>query len=484
MPGVSHVQWALSACSLLLATSGYLLPSHSALATLTLLLALLGVVLLVQTAFEAAGTRLPGKLFLVGSVVVYFWSGAADAARRDVPFSTTDSIPIHAPQFDAGLIQLALVYITLFQLCLLVGYSVRPRMRRLAREAAARVDSASHRARILRYGLAVCAVLPVLLSYDLDVGSAVEALMAGRRETGVEATDIGLLHFLLFFGMFGAALFMVEAVARHSPGKVRNLAVGAVTVLPFVMRGTRHLWLFISLSTFVLIFRRFAGRLTITRVLRWGAVVLLIVLVMQFQYAFRTAGWGEVEAVSAEDLSQVDVTGQFNALLFAEHLVPATHDYFMEPAETYFLIHWIPRKVWPDKPIMESWAFYNESYVRGGWYNVTPSVIGQFHLNWGVYGVIFIGVWLGLLASAADRLLLSVNVERQCAVVVVIGMFYAFIISSFRFYSPIYFAYFLFGLVAMLAVTRRSRAPRRDAFEAGPADARAARWLPARRPTL
>jgi hypothetical protein len=47
--------------------------------------------------------------------------------------------------------------------------------------------------------------------------------------------------------------------------------------------------------------------------------------------------------------------------------------------------------------------------------------------------------------------------DRQRAMFVVVGMFYAFIISSFRFYSPIYFSYFVFGLVAMFLLTRQRK---------------------------
>ena len=104
---------------------------------------------------------------------------------------------------------------------------------------------------------------------------------------------------------------------------------------------------------------------------------------------------------------------------------------------------------------MESWTYYNDSYVQGHNFNVTPSIIGQFHLNWGLPGVMFIGAWLGLLTFLADRLLLQLDSDRQRAMFVVVGMFYAFIISSFRFYSPIYFSYFCFGLLAMFLLTRR-----------------------------
>src|SRR5205814_10697283 len=134
------------------------------------------------------------------------------------------------------------------------------------------------------------------------------------------------------------------------------------------------------------------------------------------------------------------------ALLFAEYLVPKEHPYFKEMTEPFFVIHWIPRQIWPEKPIMESWAYYNDSYTQGAAFNVTPSVIGQFHLNWGWPGVIFIGAWLGFLTLVVDSMLVMFDSDRQRAMFVVVGMFYAFIISSFRIYSLLYFSIFLFGL--------------------------------------
>jgi hypothetical protein len=61
--------------------------------------------------------------------------------------------------------------------------------------------------------------------------------------------------------------------------------------------------------------------------------------------------------------------------------------------------------------------------------------------------------------------------DRQRAMFVVAGMFYAFIISSFRFYSPIYFSYFVFGLASMFLLTRQRKI--RSSFPLLPEGARA-----------
>jgi len=222
--------------------------------------------------------------------------------------------------------------------------------------------------------------------------------------------------------------------------------------------GARHLWLFVALPACIVAITTIQGRMTPFRTLRLLAIALVVLVVIQLQLVLRQIGWGEIGGVTLAQLLETVTTGQFSALLFAEYLVPDVHGYFLEPAEPFFLIHWIPRQYWPDKPIMESWAYYNYAYTRGQAFNVTPSVIGQFHINWGFSGVLYIGLLLGVLASLADRAIISIDLKRQRAMAVVIGMFYAFLVSSFRLYSPVYFTYFIFGVVGMLLLTRRQPA--------------------------
>lgn len=453
-PRVTLTQWILASIAVVIAVLTYEVTSYRLLALIAQVLGVINLMLLLLVVKETLQTRVIGKFCLVGGTFVFYWVEALALSFQADPFGVPAGFPINEVQFDQELITQALVYITVFQLLLFVGYSVRPGIERAIGFFGSRVDSLSFDRSILAFLLVTCSVLPLFIYYDFDAIKIIAALLASRSGVDFEAPEPGLSQHLALFGIYGAALFFVYALKTSTWRRFWWLLLGAIAALPFLTGGTRHLWLYISLPSVLIVLRGFKGQHDRYRILGLAAAASIVLLVAQVQFAYRSVGW-EAGKVPIEDLSQLNTNGQLTALLFAEHLVPNQHAYFMEPAEPYFLIHWIPRQWWPKKPIMESWAFYNESYVQGAEYNVTPSVIGQFHLNWGLPGVIFIGAWLGLLTFITDRVLLLLNPDRQRAMFVVVGMFYAFIISSFRIYSPVYFSYFLFGLLAMLLLTRR-----------------------------
>lgn len=456
VPRVTMVQWVLAIVPVILAAATIEFNSYSALALITQICIGVSFLLLASVAFEALRTRVIGKCCLVAGVFVFYWMDALVLSLQATPFSIPEGFPIKATQFTQQLIQQGIVYVSLFQLLLLVGHSLRPKFDRPLSFLASRIDSMSFDRSILAMTLIVFAVLPLLAYYKFDLDKVLTVIIASRSFSDLDAPEPGIAQHLTMFGIFGAALFFVYALKSNAWRRFWWLFLGAVAALPLVSGGTRHIWLYISLPSVLIILRGFKSDSEKKYgVLGLSAAVLIVLVVAQFQFAYRGVGWREVGAVPVDELSQLNANGHFSALLFAEHLVPNEHSYFMEPVEFYFLIHWIPRQVWPDKPVMESWVYYNDSYVQGAPYNVTPSVVGQFHMEWGLGGVIFIGLWLGFLTLFADRLLLKLDASRQRAMFVVVGMFYAFIISSFRFYSPIYFSYFGFGLIAMFLLTRR-----------------------------
>lgn len=457
---VTVTQWMMTLAGLAIAGASYTSTTFQDLTISTGLLAVLSMVLVGIVGKEALQTGLPGKFIVVGSTLAFFWIEALDLALESPPFSVSDGVPVSAPQFGQDLIQMALVYVAVFQLALLTGYSFRPGMRRMLGWVQSRVDTASNIARIVRYLLITCTLVPLLLSYNFDLNATLEALLAARSTSGPESQEIGFIHYFFFFGMYGAALFFVQALVYRGRARIWSLIVGTIAALPFIMGGARHLWLFVALPACIAALSHFRGKTTFGRAVRWIGIMLVMFVVIQLQFTLRTVGWREIGILAPSQLLQENTTGQFTALLFAETLVPETHDYFFEPAELYFVTHWIPRQFWPEKPIMTSWAYYNEAYTRGGSFNVTPSVIGQFHINWGILGVVFIGLWIGFLTCVADRALLTIDVDRQQAAAAMIGMLYAFIVSSFRFYSPVYFTYVVFAFLCMLAISRRERPQR------------------------
>jgi oligosaccharide repeat unit polymerase len=306
----------------------------------------------------------------------------------------------------------------------------------------------------LIYTFAGCGLFTTALAYSFDARRVWTALVASRTGADSAWQDPGLWNNLAAFGMFGASYLLIEAWTPSRRRKIWQAIVGLAACLPFVMGGTRHLVLFVLLPVLVAGITRLR-RMTIGRILALFLAGVVVFAILQLQYAVRAQGWDSLsKKVHTKDLF-TNSTAQFSALLFALHLVPAEHGFFYELAEPYFLIHWIPRAVWPDKPVMATWTFYNNAYTLGGRFNVTPSVIGQFYMNWGTPGVAVIGLWLGMLTRFADLLIRSIDVDKQRALVVLAGMLHAFVIVSFRYYHPLYFTYWAFGLVATILITDR-----------------------------
>lgn len=458
-PAVRGVEWALALAAPIVSGLSFLLPRHEELGALAVVLAAIAVLLLGLTGLEALRTGAPGKFFLVASSFVFFWLEALASAQTEPPFAVPGGLPVPASQFDARLVQSAYVFIALFQLSLLAGYSVRPPLTAVVRWTANRVDGRSLGRRLLAWAYALCALAPVLAAYRGDLDDVVAGLVAARSGSGPEREDIGFLHYLTFVGMYGSGLLLTRATLARGLRATVLLAGGVVTALPFVLVGSRHPWMFVIFPVCLLTLAKTGEKAAVASAARWAVSLAALVLVAQLQFALRGTGWADLGRVEPAQLAQTNATGQFTALLFAEYLVPDVHPYFLELAEPYFLIHWIPRQWWPEKPVMESWSYYNAMYTQGRAFNVTPSIIGQAYINWGVPGIVAFGVWLGFLAYVADRALLALNVAKQSAMAVTIGQLYAFIVSSFRFYSPVYFTYMAVGVAAMLLTTSNSALP-------------------------
>lgn len=444
------MQWGLAAGSLLLAGFSCYWPDIIDLYSASIALVILGGALVVFTGVETLRTREAGKSLMIASVFVSYWMEVLGLALKDFP--GTDPVPwSHWPD---DLVRQGLWFVAIFQFCILIGYALRPGMKRARRWAASRIDRQSLSCQYLLYGMAVLSVVPFVVVFGGDVRRAASALLAARSDDTV-FRDPTIASYLAMFGIFATVVLLLRAFRRGS--RMTDKFIALLAVIPFALAGTRHVWMFATLPVLVVTMRRMKGVLSPSRAIRWVLIAVALLVVSQLQTAMRSGGWTQVTPEAESEFKRLDAYGNFTPQLFAQFLVPRFHNYFMEPATPFFFTHFILRRFWPNKPDMAFWEYYDYAWVRGGVGNVTPSITGQYYMNWGVAGVILIGIWMGLLARIADSLLGAIDVDRQTAMGSLIGLFYAFLVAAFRFYAPFYFAYVVFAWAGMLILTSRVR---------------------------
>jgi oligosaccharide repeat unit polymerase len=462
LPAITPAVWLSLGASVMIAIASYASSTFAVVITCLLALLILSVVRTVLLCMQGLKEGLFGPAVLSVSTLLIFWLGAAAMVVGRVPFATKRGEAVPWGQWPLDLVQTGILFVALFEALLFVGYSIRPRMELLSRWAAARVEKQTALVRALPFVFGSIADLTLLYRNHFDVVAVLRFLLA-MRSTHESPFGTDLQNYANFFGFFGVAMIIDAAASMKSAWSTRlgYILAAIVFAFPILASGGRNLVLFVIMPALALSMLRNRGHIRPRVAIRWIVAGLCLFILLQLQFAYRDSGLiSSNKAVSASNNAQLDTVGQFDALLFAVYLIPQHHPYFMEVAEVYFAFHWVPRSIWPTKPIMQSWWYYNGAYTRGVMvYNVTPSVIGQYYINWGIPGVLFSGLWLGLLTSATDAVLRRVDVNRSRAVAIAIGMFYAFIVCSFRFYSPIYFYYVVFGVLGMLSLTTSLPAP-------------------------
>ena len=227
-PRVTLIQLSLASVPVLLSAITTEVNSYKTLAVITQICAAVSVVLLISVTREAIRARVVGKCCLVAGVFVFYWIDAVALTLQPTAFAIPDGFPINATLFNQDLIRQALIYVALFQLMVLIGYSIRPRFDKPLTFLASRIDSLSFDRSILGLLLILCAVLPLVTYYNFDFDKIIAALVASRSPTEFEGPEPGLAQHLAMFGMYGAALFFVYALKTSTWRRLWWLFLGAI----------------------------------------------------------------------------------------------------------------------------------------------------------------------------------------------------------------------------------------------------------------
>ena len=456
---VSQPEWLFSVLALLVSSLSFLADTGNEIAIVIGTLVLLTAMQLIAAIRQSLQSGVMGRPLLLGSLLIAFYGEAFVSSLQNPAFRMPFEAPVGFDQFPISLVRIGLVYVALFQLATLAGYSLR--FRRTARifNVANRQDRSSGVVRIALYLLAACAWVPLIASYGLNFTGIVHVLLSSRHAVSdVAGNDAGLLVNFSSLSLFGSAALLAKALFSRSPLKLLDLVVAFIGVVPTIASGTRYRLLYVFVPLLVIAFARLVARRQYRRLALIAVGGMLMLMLFQAQSAVRRVGWNHLLEVKSDTFLAMKPTLQFDSLLFAVYLVPSHHPYFMEPMTPYFFTHWVPRKIWPDKPMSKALEYYSSTWTRGAkftQFNVTPSVIGQYYLSWGVAGVPTIGLWIGFLVYIADSCMLRANVSKHQLAAVSIGMAYAFIIACLRFYGPLYFVHFALGCIAMFVVTKQ-----------------------------
>jgi hypothetical protein len=154
-----------------------------------------------------------------------------------------------------------------------------------------------------------------------------------------------------------------------------------------------------------------------------GLLTVCLLWIVQFQGTFRSNQGGYGTA----DLAQLDLTKSQGNTMFSEGLkayaqVGETLPYFYSqdfPGEGAilavphtvfdFVIGFIPRALWPNKPVDALWAWYNREYTGAGngveGTTIAHGLVGSWYFKYGLAGMIEGALLVGWLMGTSERAL-------------------------------------------------------------------------------
>lgn len=406
------------------------------------------------------------RAVLTTSVVYWFWLNAMQMSLEAPAFlRPAATYPFMGYTVPVGVVSQSTFLVLWFQLFLYVGVASLPLPRRLLARLSERTDRIAGTPQdALAALLAGLGWIPVYVTYGGDFGRALEHMVNMRAAFGGVVESPGLLVHLQIIAVFGGALAVARALIG-ARGSYLFRAIAMVLSVPLLFfGGSRFVWGYLVLPAAVAMLARHWDHFTWTR-RRLALVVILSLCLMSTLLvgAVRQEGIDRrsvISSVQVETLVDRGMFGheQFGALVIAVDLVPKHHDYFGEFFLPYFPIHFIPRAWWPEKPIPETWSFYNATVTGGGAFNVTPSVIGQYWMSLGWLGVAWIGLLLGWLTKTACAWIQLVVVEQHILGAIEASLVLLFAFFSFRYFHPLYFTYPFFGFLIYWLGTRRTAA--------------------------
>ncbi|MFT5433745.1 MAG: oligosaccharide repeat unit polymerase [Myxococcota bacterium] len=289
--------------------------------------------------------------------------------------------------------------------------------------------------------LVVVGLLPFVI-YGNSLGEIVSGIMAGRT-TGKAwshgAHVVSSVGPIVVIARSAAVTFAALGIWQYAFRKHFSLTEGQATAI-FAMAlllllvtyfdsGTRT-WtlLIVAPALFSLLLSRLSrGRLVRGTIVGGVAFIAALALVqIQSVYRFQAT----INEADASQLLQIDDNDFFTETAIAIDLVPR-FGYVEQFEPILYITNPIPRFLWENKPIpMTLRAFSSgrsgfDEYVTTG-VSRMPSVVGQYYMSWGIWGVVGMGLFWGWMMGAFEKLYRRSEPHSLGAFVGILGLVFLF----------------------------------------------------------
>jgi oligosaccharide repeat unit polymerase len=287
---------------------------------------------------------------------------------------------------------------------------------------------------------------------------------AGNYGTELSPFHVVASSLLTTFAALALYLVLVHRVPRPQRMLVAFLGLIAITSVS-IESGTRSTLLLCLIPPLIVYYRNQIGirARSLKRTVIVSLVLLSALAISNLQRTYRTQG--EVSDIDFEIKDNDFFVATAYAMAIAEREPRLTHD----SPFWHIMTGPIPRVLWRGKPEIDAVAVYSR-YVwgfdirrRGG--NTLPSIVGQYLLSWGWFGVIEIGFWLGLIVAMGDsalRRMRPLSLGRLGYAVLLTYLFVAFRTIGFFFFMPV-----LFMVLSAYYLNERPPRAAAESFDAG-----------------
>lgn len=417
------------------------------------------------------GAGILGRATLNFGVFFWFWLEAFTQIHLPEPFRSAPLYPYFFRQIPTEVVATGVLCVNFFAVAMLWGWKRLPVPKKWISRNVFRLDPPS-RAGVDVVVLAMACLYwaPTFVVFGNDFGGALSGLLEMRAGRAVSAEyGAGLFLHLRWVGMFGGAIAVARIVLSQPGLKLLQYLAAGVVVVGAFLSSSRYTLGFIMLPAMLMLLSgtESSQMKIVQKRMTFVTVLGLFGLVFLVQGVVRTTGvttYISEEKGGVQEMLQKGASEglfgheHFSAMTYAIGIVPEYHDYFLEPMIPYLFTHFIPRQFWPggNKPYSKAWLHYNATVTQGHTFNVTPSVTGQYYMNWSFPGVFFVGLLFGWFGRIGEVWLGQLDVRSQIFSATVGGMWIAFIFLAFRHFSPLYFQYPVIAYVVYRLVSRRA----------------------------